>query len=341
MPDFVFATCRAGAEPALKREVAVRHGDFLTPAFMRPQLITWKARVPLDEAFELGSIFAAVSGRSVGPARSVEDVAALVSGMGTRPTRLHVFPRVSPEDGLDAAAWVKLDKVRDEILKAAPESFAGQGAPVREGEIVLDVIVGDNDEAWFVGSHSHSVSAHPDAGALTRKVVTPQAPSRAWLKMEQALAWAGLDQQGALKGKIALELGCAPGGSSYSLLQHGAEVIGVDTGAMDERVLNFPGFTHVAMAAGDFQQTILPQHIDILVSDMNLEPNLVLNYVEFLCEQLEPRLLILTLKINDAGVEKQMPLLLKRLQHFAPKPVRAKQLPANRRDLCVVAGRLR
>ncbi|MDZ4287538.1 MAG: hypothetical protein U0984_06250, partial [Prosthecobacter sp.] len=176
MFDFVFATCRAGAEPALKREVAARHGDLLTPAFMRPQLITWKARVPLDAAFELGAVFGTVSGRSVGPARSAGEVAALVSGMSAPPTRLHVFPRVSPEDGLDAAAWAKLDVIRDEILKAAPESFMREDMPIRDGEIVLDVIVGDNDEAWFVGCHRHSVTAHPDAGALTRKVVTPKAP---------------------------------------------------------------------------------------------------------------------------------------------------------------------
>ncbi len=66
--------------------------------------------------------------------------------------------------------------------------------------------------------------------------------------MEQALIWAGWDGPGALKGKTVLELGGAPGGASYSLLQRGANVFGVDTGEIAPAVLDFPGpgqFTHI------------------------------------------------------------------------------------------------
>jgi 23S rRNA (cytidine2498-2'-O)-methyltransferase len=320
MPDFVFATCRAGSEAALKREVAVRHGEMLTPAFMRPQLITWKARAPLDERFELGAVFAAVSGRSLGTARTVEEVAALSPPVAA----VQVLPRVMPEDGLSVEGWASLDAIRDRLTPLVTKAE----------EKVLDVIVGEGGEPWFVGWH------RGDQEVLFRGTLPPEAPSRAWLKMEQALAWAGLAGPKSLVGRRVIELGCAPGGGSYSLLQHGAEVIGVDTGAMSQLVLDSPLFTQVKMAAGDFQKTILPHDIDILTSDMNLEPNLVLDYVEFITGQLEPRLLILTLKLNDAKVEARLPALLQRVQRFAPKPVRAKQLPANRRDLCVIAGRL-
>ncbi|HYF37862.1 MAG TPA: SAM-dependent methyltransferase, partial [Prosthecobacter sp.] len=220
MPEFVFATCRAGSEAALKREVAARHGDLLTPAFMRPQLITWKARQRLEDRFELGAVFASVSGRSLGNARTVEEVAALMPEAG----ELHVFPRASPEDGLDANGWKPFDALRETLAKLV----------VKQGDAVLDVIVGGEGEPWFVGTHRQSLWAHPDAGALTRVTLPGEAPSRAWLKMEQALAWAGV---GSLAGKVVLELGCAPGGGSYSMLQCGATVIGVDTGEMDERVL--------------------------------------------------------------------------------------------------------
>jgi 23S rRNA (cytidine2498-2'-O)-methyltransferase len=310
MPEFVFATCRAGSEAALKREVAARHGELLTPAFMRPQLITWKARAALPENFELGAVFAAVSGRSLGTARTVAEAAALCPTAGA----VQVMPRVLPEDGLSAEGWAALDAIRDEITPLL----------VKGGDATLDVIVGEEDEPWLVGWHRGGTDA------FLRLRLDEAAPSRAWLKMEQALA-----------GKVVLELGCAPGGASWSLLERWATVIGVDTGAMDKRVLKHERFTQVAMAAGEYQHTVLPRQVDVLASDMNLEPNIVLNYVEFLCGQLEPALMILTLKMNNAKVEAKLPSFLKRIQHWGPRPVRAKQLPANRRDVCVVAGRLR
>lgn len=342
MPDFLFATCRSGSETALKREVAAHHGSLLTPAFMRPQLITFKAREPVAPSFELGAVFAAVSGRSLGMARTPEEAAAIVTGAGLAPAQLHVFPRLISEDGLEPAVWARMDSIAAAIQRVLP--IACQ--PIQQGDLVLDVIIGEENEAWFIGAHRHSLSSHPCPGALTRSALPPAAPSRAWLKMEQALAWLGLDQPGALKGKIVLELGCAPGGASFSLLQRGATVVGADTGAMDDRVLNFTGaggakFTHLPISAGDLLNMTLPRHVDILVSDMNLEPNVVLKYIEALCYSLEPSLLILTFKLNSSQVERQIPNFLKRLQTFAPRPMRAKQLHANRRDICVLAGNLR
>ena len=341
MSDFIFATCRSGSETALKREVAARHGDLLTPAFMRPQLITWKAKKPLDPAFELGAVFAAVSGRSLGKAQTAEEVAAVVNAAGMTPAQLHVFPRLVSEDGVESAVWARMDVLAKEIEKSVPISQQS----IRNGDEVLDVIVGEDNEPLFVGTHRHSISSHPCPGALPRAILQPTAPSRAWLKMEQALAWLELDKAEALKGKVVLELGCAPGGASYSLLQRGAEVIGVDTGAMDERVLNFSGpsgakFTHLATSAAELLKNTLPQHVDIVVSDMNLEPSLVLKYVEELCYSLEPRLLILTFKMNSGAIENQLPYLIRRLQGFAPRPMRAKQLHANRKDVCVITGNL-
>jgi 23S rRNA (cytidine2498-2'-O)-methyltransferase len=317
MPEFVFATCRAGSETALKREVAVRHGELLTPAFMRPQLITWKARAALPENFELGAVFAAVSGRSLGTARTVAEAAALSPPVAA----VQLMPRVLPEDGLAPDRWAALDAIRHEITALL----------VKGGEATLDVIVGEEGEPWLVGWHRGGTDA------FLRPRLDEAAPSRAWLKMEQALAWAEVE---SLAGKVVLELGCAPGGASLSLLERGATVIGVDTGAMDKRVLKHERFTQVAMAAGEYQHTVLPRQVDVLVSDMNLEPNVVLNYVEFLCGQLEPALMILTLKMNNPKVEAKLPSFLKRIQHWGPRPVRAKQLPANRRDVCVLAGRL-
>lgn len=325
-PEFVFATCRAGSEASLKREVASRHGALLTPAFMRPQLITWKLRREIRDDFVPETAFAAVSGFSIGMARSAADVVNLVMD---DMADVHVYPRIVPEDGVPEDAWDRVDSVRAEITTALPL--------VRNSAFILDVILGDVGEPWFVGCHRRSASAHPCPGALPRLRLPEDAPSRAWLKMEQALAWLQLDGPGVLAGRTAIELGSAPGGASWSLLQRGMRVIGVDTGIMDPRVASHPSFRHLALPAGDVSFRDLPREVDLLASDMNLHPGLVVRYAERFVQQMNPRWMILTLKMNDSQVESMIPALLQQIRRFAPGEVSARQLHANRREITVVA----
>lgn len=325
MPDFIFATCRAGSEATLKREVASRHGNWLTPAFMRPQLITWKSRTPLRDDFVLDAAFATITGFSAGMARTAAEV---VEKAPLRPCAVHVFPRLVAEDGVPTAEWQRMDEVQSAIQSQLTLDPASPW--------VLDVILGTETEPWFLGLHRRGGSSHPHPGALPRLILPAEAPSRAWSKMEQALAWLGLDAPGKLEKATALELGSAPGGASWSLLNRGMEVIGVDTAAMDPRVLEHRHFTHLRLAAGDLQRSDLPSEIDLLASDMNLHPGLVLRYVERLTALTQPRWMILTLKMNDAEVESQLPALLKQLHRFAPGEVFARQLHANRREVTVV-----
>ena len=78
----------------------------------------------------------------------------------------------------------------------------------------------------------------------------------------------------------------------------------------------------------------------MMVCDMNLAPAVVLHYVKRIQSRVKARLMILTLKLNDSTVEAAMPEMLADLQEWAPKPVRATQLPANRAEFCVIAGKL-
>ncbi|MES2597896.1 MAG: SAM-dependent methyltransferase [Verrucomicrobiota bacterium] len=328
-PEFVFATCRAGSEPSLKREVAARHGGWLTPAFMRPQLITFKAKTEMRPDFELDAAFSSVSGFSAGMAKTAAEVAARVEEQGLEISQIHVFPRVIAEDGISEEVWQRVDATNSEIASLVRLT--------KTSALILDVILGEVGEPWFLGIHRRTPAAHPSPGALPRIQLPPEAPSRAWLKIEQSLAWLGLDAPGKLTGKTALELGSAPGGASWALLQRGMKVIGVDTGAMDERVLAHPNYHHISVPAGDVFLRDLPLEIDLLASDMNLHPGLVVKYMERFTRELNPRWLALTLKMNDAQVESQIPSLLQQLRRFTPGEVHARQLPANRREITVVS----
>ena len=155
--------------------------------------------------------------------------------------------------------------------------------------------------------------------------------------MEQALTWLGLDGAESLKGQTALELGSAPGGASWALLQRGMKVIGLDTGSMDARVLAHPNYSHLSIPAGEVSLRALPQQVDLLASDMNLHPGLAIKYVEYLARQLYPRYLVLTLKMNNAQVESEIPALLQQVRRFAPGEVYARQLPSNRSEITVIS----
>ena len=328
-PDFLFATCRAGSEATLKREVASLHGGVLTPAFMRPQLITWKAKTALRPDFQLQAAFAHVSGWSIGRAQNPTEILPLLEKHQVSVSDLHVFPRCHDEEGVSADTWAQMDAIQAEISAAIPL--------VKTSPYLLDVIIGEPSEPWFIGLHTRSADAHPSPGALPRTPVPPEAPSRAWLKMEQSLTWLGLTQNPAsLRGQTALELGSAPGGASWSLLQRGMEVIGVDTGLMDPRVLSHPHYHHIPQPAGELSFRSLPPRVDLLASDMTLQPGLALKYIERLTRQLYPRYLVLTLKMNDTQVESQIPSLLQQIRRFGPGEVHARQLPANRREITVI-----
>jgi 23S rRNA (cytidine2498-2'-O)-methyltransferase len=347
---FVFATCREGSERLLKAEVARRHEGLLTPAFMRPQFVTWKATRELPPGFELGGVFGRTSGLSVG---LFQDEKALVRNLGElagdRPFHLHVFPRDCHEDGVTILQWADIDILRARLVGLLRDS--GLPVPVdgkpRNGDLVFDVVVGEGkEEPLFLGRHQHSINHHPMHGGLPRLELPYDAPSRAWLKMEQALAWLGLDGSTSLQGQVVLELGSAPGGASFSLLHHGAQVYGVDTGVMDSDVLAFQdpktgaSFTHLRMAVGTLAPQHLPPEVDIVISDMNLAPGVVIPYLETICRRHRPALMILTMKMTDERVESRVGEILGSLRRFVPTPLRATQLPANRREICVVAGGL-
>jgi 23S rRNA (cytidine2498-2'-O)-methyltransferase len=348
--SFVFATCKQGWEKALKDEAkSVPEG--LRPAFMRPGLVTWKCEVPPTADFVLPGIFARMSGHSIGTCKDAADLAGKLGELKTHTLKLHVYPREVPEDGLPLDEWSRIDAFRTRLLKALREAGVAMDddAETVLGDTVLDVIVEDDLSApFFTGWHRHGAQSNPSPGGIPRAVIPLESPSRAWLKMVQALAFAGLETKGThpLRGKVAVELGSAPGGASYALLQRGMRVMGIDPGAMDPRVLNYrtpqggTPFKHLQMPAGEVEPHLLPPQADLLISDLNLAPAVMIRLVRKMQAQVHASLLILTLKINDRAVFAGLKENLTAIRDFAPGPVRATHLPGNRDEICVVAGKL-
>lgn len=345
MSGYLFTTCRAGSEAALKRDVARHFGGKLTPAFMRPQLITWKVHDASCHSMGSLSPFARVSGASLGLCRNLDEVVRCVSEFASQIFRLHLYPRVTPEDGVPDAVWQSIDHLEmrlREMLEHAGLCCEAAGTSSEQGE-VIDVIVGDTEaEPLFLGWHSQDEGTHVQPGGLPRIALPDEVPSRAWLKLEQALAWRGWDRAN-WQGRTALDLGSAPGGAAFSLIHRGVNVIGIDTGEMDGAV-NLAAvargvfFEHRRVPAGKLDLSSLPE-MDMLLCDINLAPTQVIPIIERIQRRIRARHLILTLKLNTPALEDQARAFIQAVQAFAPAPVFATQLAGNRREICVCAGR--
>jgi 23S rRNA (cytidine2498-2'-O)-methyltransferase len=313
--EFVFATCLPGLEPALKREVA-RIRPELRFAYSRPGLVTFKAPhavAPEDPP----AVFARVWGRSIGPARDPEAAAALLAPIGA--TRVHVFAR-EPEAAIELAPWQAL----------------GPGGAAAEGELIADVIV-DDAGAWL-GAHRHDDARPAHAGGAIPVDVPADAPSRAFAKIEEAIAWAHLP---VAAGQVALEIGAAPGGAVLALARRGLTVYGVDTGDLAPVVRALPAVHHLAKSVGALRWEELPEHVDWLLVDVNIAPQVALHGVARLMPRLRQTLsaAVITLKLNDWSFVDQLPALTERIRHMGLSDVRLRHLPSNRREVCAVARR--
>ena len=331
VPDFVFATCALALVPALKRELA-RTRPELRLSYSRPGLVTLKAPGAIAPEDPPGSVFARVWGRSLGSAADPAGAAQILAGLGV--DRVHVFAR-EPAATSDLAPWQALGPGDPSAVDLAPWQALGPGGPAAPGELVADVIVASGEPAWL-GVHRHDASrpAHP-GGALPVELPA-DAPSRAYAKIEEAIAWARLP---VAAGQVALEIGAAPGGAALALARRGLTVWAVDPGALAPAALAHPNVRHVAKKVGALRWEELPPRVDWLLLDVNLAPQVALHEVARLMPPLLPSLAgaVLTLKLNDWAFVDELPALTARIRAMGLPDVRLRHLPSNRREICAVA----
>ncbi len=317
MTDFAFATCLPGMEPAVKREVA-RDRAGLRFAYSRPGLLTFRSdgTITPDDLSPTG--FAWVWGQSLGAARDPGDAAHQLERVGAQ--RLHVFAR-DREVATELGPWRRILDVPD-----------GTALP---GELVADVIVAPDEPAWL-GLHRADASHLPGPGGTIAVDVPADAPSRAFAKIEEAIAWRALP---VAAGQVALEIGCAPGGALYALARRGLEVFGVDTADVAPQVLALPGVHHLRTKMGALRFEELPRRVDWLLLDVNLAPQVALHEVARLVPPLRAHLrgVVFTLKLNDWAFVDELPRLAERVRQLGFGDVQMRHLPSNRREICLVA----
>ncbi|MCC7440652.1 MAG: hypothetical protein IT285_03400 [Bdellovibrionales bacterium] len=330
---FIFVTCRVGAAPAVKNEIAKLVPD-LRFAFSRASFLTFKSAsgALISEDFVLDSIFAQAYGLSIG--KTPADVGAVLDQAreiaGGRPLRLHFWERDWYAHGKLPMGYV-LDVLPDALVKArdklASDPIFLKGFEAQPGDLVLDVVAVTKDE-WWVGCHRHSKAHSPRPGGWLDIPLPPEAPSRAYLKLEEGLRWSGAPLQA---GDQAVEIGSSPGGCSYALLKRGLKVVGIDPREMDPRILAMPGFQFIHRPVADVRREELPRSVQWLMLDMNVSPAVSLFAVDRLVSRMEESLLgvLLTIKLTDWRFANEIPSMTEHLKAMGMKTVRAKQLASN------------
>lgn len=117
-----------------------------------------------------------------------------------------------------------------------------------------------------VGAHRAADSVSPYPGGKHRMRRDREAPSRAAMKLEEALDVLGLEPS---RGEVCVDLGAAPGGWTQRLLARGAKVIAIDPANMAEELRTHPKLQHVKASAFGFTPD---ESVDWLFCDMAWRP---------------------------------------------------------------------
>ena len=116
-------------------------------------------------------------------------------------------------------------------------------------------------------------------GGQRRMADDPLAPSRSYLKVEEAYGLLGAEPA---PGEVVVDLGAAPGGWSYSAAKRGAHVLAIDNGPLKGGALNHPLIEHRREDAFDFRPegTVDWLYCDLVEDPHHVVRNLVTPWLE-------------------------------------------------------------
>lgn len=334
---FLLVACRGGAEAELvRRQEAVL--PQLRKAAWRRGVVTFRldppGRPPFDPPpdFFPDLVFARACIHSLGQVTGCDDAAraaAAVAIAGAGPWHaVHVWPR---EPAVEAA----VEEIRPRLMEAA--GLAATPVIAAAGASVLDCVV-DSPERWWVGWHRAATPPSRWPGGLYPGTLAPTAVSRAWLKLDEAVATFELRLE---RGQRAVELGAAPGGASQRLLEAGLDVVGIDPAVVDPVVAAHPRFTQWRKRARDVKLREF-RGFDWIVCDMNIDPVSTMESLGRIVTApgVKPRGIIATLKLPEWSRAAALPEWLAAFRAWGFQP-RARQLGTGGREVCVVARALK
>lgn len=321
--EFIFALTNPGTERAMKLEVETMDLGW-RPGYQKRGFLTFKA----DRPFSLDSLDQeiACSRRlclSVGKASTREAAIALLGDV-----------RI-----------VQHARFHDRRMQGIQDKA---GDLPRQGEVVGTVVELGPDEFW-AGIHKHLRFLSPYPAGDGGLVMPEKSPSRAWLKLEEAVKFFGVNFGPSDR---VVELGCAPGGVVLALLDRSVPVIGVDPAKMADIVMSYsianredaptgrPWFYHCRKPAALVSKRDLGQGVTWYMSDMNQSPDVVLKECGRFCKMAPSiRGALMTLKLTDPSQVAEKAAWFHSLREMGFKTIRLQQFSVHHKELALLAMR--
>lgn len=317
--DFVFALCNPGSEKALKLEAETMALGW-RPGYQRRGFVTFKADAPFS--FDSLDVEIACARR-------------LCLSLGKSSTR---------EEAEQRLAGFPIHHAR--YYERKMQGLPGDAPKPKAGDIIGTVVELGLEEFW-AGLHRHAPFLSPDPAGDSGIAMPAESPSRAWLKLEEAVRFFGLE---FTPRDIVVELGCAPGGVVLALLQRGVPVIGVDPAKMADVVLSAaianrqeappakPWFYHCRKPAALAGKRDLGQGVSWFMSDMNQAPDVVLREcARFRAMAPGIRGVLITLKLTDLSQVAEKEQWFASLREMGFKTIRLQQLSAHHKEFALLA----
>jgi 23S rRNA (cytidine2498-2'-O)-methyltransferase len=170
-------------------------------------------------------------------------------------------PLTAHANQLEAAVKLRLRAERGWGERLQPDARA---AFAENGLYAQVCVMQDNLVAVGAAPARDAPSLAP--GGRLRVHVPDTAPSRAAMKLEEALIW--LDR-GPERGDLCVDLGASPGGWTWVLLERGAKVLAVDPGELAPSVRNHKNLVQVR---ADAFRVVPEEPMDWLFCDMAFRP---------------------------------------------------------------------
>ena len=355
MDSALLCYCRAGFEPELAAELTQRAGEAGIAGYARTERGSAFVRFVTDEADALSD---ALPWRSLIFARQklvqFAELPTLGAGTSARPDRVGAI--VAALDAhLGARAWRFGD-----VLVEVPDSDEGKPLAGHARSLGNALRAGLREAGWLTprddvyrprlhvllesGDHAHLGVAPVDDSSewpmgILRLRMSPQAPSRSALKLEEAFFTLLTEPEREAwlrEGHYAADLGAAPGGWTWVLMRNGLRVISIDNGPLAPDLLASGRVEHLRADGFVWQPKRL---LDWMVCDMVEQPRRVAERMGAWLREGWCRRTIFNLKLPMKKRWDETRRCLEVFEEHAQRPVewRAKQLYHDREEITVFA----
>ena len=284
-PATVVAHCRAGFEAECASDI---------------ERVAEHARASLAIDARAGRAFVTASG--IDDARRWNNALAAAPPLfarslfaGSGPHELHSRDRITPLVALAASLGAPFQRVWLETAdtnegktqsglcrRLAPlldAELASRGLLVRDSAQLprLHVLFETAERAWVGTSYASTGSSWPMG--IPRLAMPRDAPSRSTLKLAEAIV-TFMDEhereRAFVPGMRAVDLGAAPGGWTWQLIQRGLSVVAVDNGPLQASIADAPLVEHLRVDGLTYRPR---RAVDWMVCDMVLQPSRIATLV--------------------------------------------------------------